>query len=81
MYLSLVILPLLGSIVSDFFGRKVGVSSAQLLITYSSIIMTTILELIAYFEVGSNTIYKSKLHSLDTNRNIKFIYYTIKLVY
>uniref|UniRef100_UPI0030E0E404 hypothetical protein n=1 Tax=Dematophora necatrix TaxID=2751867 RepID=UPI0030E0E404 len=72
-YLNRITLPLLGSIVSDFLGRKVGVSSAQLLFTYSSTIMTTILELIAYFEVGSKTIYKSKFHSLGTNRNIKFI--------
>ena len=31
MYLSIIILPLLGSIVSGFFGRKVGVSGAQLI--------------------------------------------------
>lgn len=73
MYLNRITLPLLGSIVSGFFGRKAGVSGAQLLITYSSIIMTTILELIAYFEVGSNTMYKSKFNSIGTNRNIKFI--------
>ena len=29
MYLSIIILPLLGSIVSGFFGRKVGVSGAH----------------------------------------------------
>ena len=72
MYLNRITLPLFGSIVSGFFGRKAGFSSAQLLITYSRI-MTTILELIAYFKVGSNTMYKSKFHSLGTNRNIKFI--------
>ena len=33
-YLALIILPLLGSIVSGFFGRKVGVSRAQLLYTF-----------------------------------------------
>ena len=47
MYLNRITLPLFGSIVSGFFGRKAGFSSAQLLITYSRI-MTTILELIAY---------------------------------
>ena len=31
MYLAIIILPLLGSIVSGFFGRKVGVSGAQLI--------------------------------------------------
>jgi NADH-ubiquinone oxidoreductase chain 5 len=55
MYLSIIILPLLGSIVSGFFGRKVGVSGAQL-ITCLSIIITTILAIIAFFEVGFNNI-------------------------
>lgn len=40
---------------SGFFGRKVGVSGAQL-ITCSSVIMTTILAIIAFFEVGFNNI-------------------------
>ena len=31
MYLAIIVLPLLGSIVSGFFGRKVGVSGAQLI--------------------------------------------------
>jgi NADH-ubiquinone oxidoreductase chain 5 len=53
MYISIIILPLLGSIVSGFFGRKVGVSGAQL-ITCSSIIITTILAILAFFEVGFN---------------------------
>lgn len=39
MYLSIIFLPLLGSIVSGFFGRKVGVRGAQL-ITCSSVIVT-----------------------------------------
>nr|YP_010899388.1 NADH dehydrogenase subunit 5 [Grosmannia fruticeta]WHN64125.1 NADH dehydrogenase subunit 5 [Grosmannia fruticeta] len=55
MYLSIIILPLLGSIVSGFFGRKVGVSGAQL-ITCLSIIVTTILAIVAFFEVGLNNI-------------------------
>jgi len=55
MYLSIIILPLLGSIVSGFFGRKVGVSGAQL-VTCLSIITTTILAIIAFFEVGFNNI-------------------------
>jgi NADH-ubiquinone oxidoreductase chain 5 len=55
MYLSIIILPLLGSIVSGFFGRKVGVSGSQL-ITCSSIVITTILAIIAFFEVGFNNI-------------------------
>ena len=55
MYLSIIILPLLGSIVSGFFGRKVGVNGAQF-ITCSSVIMTTVLAVIAFFEVGFNNI-------------------------
>jgi len=55
MYLSIIVLPLLGSIVSGFFGRKVGVSGAQI-ITCSSIIVTTILAIITFFEVGFNNI-------------------------
>ena len=42
MYLAIIILPLLGSIVSGFFGRKIGVSGAQI-ITCTSVIGTTIL--------------------------------------
>ncbi|KAH9806709.1 NADH dehydrogenase subunit 5 [Melampsora americana] len=55
MYLTLIILPLLGSIVSGFFGRKVGISGAHI-ITCASVITTTILAIIAFFEVGFNNI-------------------------
>ena len=55
MYLAIIILPLLGSIVSGFFGRKVGVSGAQL-ITCLSVITTTLLAVLAFFEVGMNNI-------------------------
>jgi NADH-ubiquinone oxidoreductase chain 5 len=55
MYLAIITLPLLGAIVSGFFGRKVGVSGAQL-ITCLSIIITTLLAIIAFFEVGLNNI-------------------------
>jgi NADH-ubiquinone oxidoreductase chain 5 len=55
MYLSIIILPLLGSIVSGFFGRKVGVKGAQI-ITCLSVIITTILAIIGFFEVGFNNI-------------------------
>jgi group I intron endonuclease len=73
MFLIIITLPLLGSIVSGFFGRKVGVNGAAQPNTYSSIRITTTLELLAYFEVGSNFMYKFKFNSLDTNRNKKFI--------
>ena len=55
MYLAIITLPLSGAIVSGFFGRKVGVSGAQL-ITCLSIIITTLLAIIAFFEVGLNNI-------------------------
>jgi NADH-ubiquinone oxidoreductase chain 5 len=55
MYLAIIALPLLGAIVSGFFGRKVGVSGAQL-ITCLSIIVTTLLAIVAFFEVGLNNI-------------------------
>jgi NADH-ubiquinone oxidoreductase chain 5 len=55
MYLSIIILPLLGSIVSGFFGRKVGVKGAQL-ITCASVIITTILSILSFFEIGFNNI-------------------------
>jgi NADH-ubiquinone oxidoreductase chain 5 len=53
MYLTIILLPLLGSIVAGFFGRKVGVSGARF-ITCSSIIITTFLAVLAFFEVGFN---------------------------
>jgi NADH-ubiquinone oxidoreductase chain 5 len=55
MYLSIITLPLLGSVVSGFFGRKVGVSGAQI-ITCLSVIVPTFLAIIAFFEVGFNNI-------------------------
>jgi len=55
MYLVIIILPLLGSIVSGFFGRKVGVRGSQL-ITCSSVVITTLLALLAFIEVGYNNI-------------------------
>ena len=55
MYLALIVLPILGSIVSGFFGRKVGVSGSQL-ITCSCVILTTFLAILAFIEVGLNNI-------------------------
>src|SRR6266702_8093199 len=51
MYLSIIILPLLSSLVSGFLGRKIGVTGSQL-ITCSSLIITSILITIAFYEVG-----------------------------
>jgi NADH-ubiquinone oxidoreductase chain 5 len=55
MYLALIILPILGSIVSGFFGRKIGVSGARI-ITCTCVIITTILAITAFSEVGLNQI-------------------------
>jgi NADH-ubiquinone oxidoreductase chain 5 len=55
MYLALLILPLLGSIFSGFFGRKIGVSGARI-ITCACVIITTILAIITFIEVGINQI-------------------------
>jgi NADH:ubiquinone oxidoreductase subunit 5 (subunit L)/multisubunit Na+/H+ antiporter MnhA subunit len=53
MYLAILGLPILGSIISGFFGRKVGVSGAQI-ITCTCVITTTILALLTFIEVGLN---------------------------
>jgi NADH-ubiquinone oxidoreductase chain 5 len=55
MYLTLIFLPILGSIISGFFGRKVGTTGAQL-ITSIFMFITTFLALIIFFEVGFNNI-------------------------
>jgi NADH-ubiquinone oxidoreductase chain 5 len=55
MYLALIVLPILGSIMSGFFGRKIGVNGAQL-ITCSCVITTTILAINAFLEVGFNNV-------------------------
>jgi NADH-ubiquinone oxidoreductase chain 5 len=55
MYLAIIILPLLGSIVSGFFGRKTGISGAQIF-TCTAVVTTTILAVFAFFEVGLNNI-------------------------
>ena len=53
MYLAIIILPLLGSIVSGLFGRKVGVTGSQL-VTCSLIIITTFIASIIFVEVTMN---------------------------
>jgi len=55
MYLIIIILPLLGSISCGFFGRKIGVSGSHL-IACTSVISTTIIATLAFFEVGLNSI-------------------------
>ena len=55
MYLAIIILPLLASITSGFFGRKIGVSGAQFIST-NSVILTTIFCIFVFIEVGFNNI-------------------------
>jgi NADH-ubiquinone oxidoreductase chain 5 len=55
MYLALIVLPVLGSIASGFFGRKIGISGSQI-ITCTCVIITTLLALVAFIEVGLNNI-------------------------
>ena len=55
MYLAIITLPLLGSIISGFFGRKVGVTGSQF-ITCSLITITTVLSALSFVEVGINNI-------------------------
>ena len=55
MYLAIITLPLLGSIVSGFFGRKLGVSGSQI-ITCVSVLVTTLLSILSFVEVGINNI-------------------------
>jgi NADH-ubiquinone oxidoreductase chain 5 len=51
MYLSIIILPLLGSIVSGFMGRKIGVTGSQF-ITCSCLLLSSLLMTVAFYEVG-----------------------------
>ena len=50
MYLTILILPLLGSIISGFFGKKIGVTGSHI-ITISCLLISSILSSIAFFEV------------------------------
>lgn len=51
MYLSILALPLFGSAVAGLLGRKIGVTGAHI-ITTGSLMTTTILALVAFYEVG-----------------------------
>ena len=51
MYLSIIVLPLIGSLISGLLGRKVGVTGSKI-ITCTCLILSSILISIAYYEVG-----------------------------
>ena len=55
MYLTIILLPLIGSIYSGLYGRKIGTKGSQL-ITTTLVMITTLLAIIAYIEVGLNNI-------------------------
>jgi len=55
MYLALIVLPILGSVFSGFFGRKIGVNGSQM-ITSVCVIITTLMAILLFFEVGLNNI-------------------------
>ena len=50
MYLSILVLPFLGSIISGFLGRKIGVTGSHI-ITTSFLFLSSILASIAFYEV------------------------------
>jgi len=51
MYLSIILLPLLGSIVSGLLGRKIGVTGTHIIST-GCLLLTSILATVAFYEVG-----------------------------
>ena len=55
MYLTIIILPLLGSIISGFAGRKIGVKGSQI-ITCLCILITMLLSINVFMEVGMNSV-------------------------
>lgn len=50
MYLTILILPLLGSVISGFFGRKIGVTGSHI-VTITCLLLSSLLATIAFFEV------------------------------
>jgi len=51
MYLSILVLPLLGSTVSGLVGRKIGVTGSHI-ITTACLLLSSVLASIAFYEVG-----------------------------
>jgi NADH-ubiquinone oxidoreductase chain 5 len=51
MYLSIIFLPLLASVTAGLLGRKLGSTGTQI-ITIGALTITTVMVLIAFFEVG-----------------------------
>jgi NADH-ubiquinone oxidoreductase chain 5 len=53
MYLTILILPLIGSLISGLLGRKIGIRGAHI-ITILSLFLASILASISFYEVGIN---------------------------
>ena len=51
MYLTLIFIPIIASLFSGLFGRKLGVKGSQI-ITSSALIISTILTLIVFYEIN-----------------------------
>lgn len=51
MYLTLILLPLFGSVVAGFLGRKIGVTGAHI-ITCFCLVTSGFLAVVAFYEVG-----------------------------
>jgi NADH-ubiquinone oxidoreductase chain 5 len=51
MYLSIIILPFLGSLISGFLGRKIGVKGSQLISCFC-LFLSAVLSTFAFYEVG-----------------------------
>lgn len=50
MYLTILLLPLLGSVISGLFGRKIGVSGSHI-VTITCLLLSSLLASIAFYEV------------------------------
>jgi NADH-ubiquinone oxidoreductase chain 5 len=50
MYLTILILPLIGSIISGLFGKKIGVTGAHI-VTITCLLISSILSSVAFYEV------------------------------
>jgi NADH-ubiquinone oxidoreductase chain 5 len=86
MYLTIIILPLLGSIASGLFGRKIGVTGSHL-IACTCVLLTTILSITAFFEVNiNNTLVNIELfrwidsESLNVNWSFAFDSLTVSML-
>jgi NADH-ubiquinone oxidoreductase chain 5 len=51
MYLSIIILPIFGSLLSGFLGRKIGINGSQF-ITCTCLFLSAVLSTFALYEVG-----------------------------